>query len=94
MKKLVILLWAVLLATTVTAQVKVSLVLSDNFSQTGAQVKELLADDCNMHVFSTASYDSAQAAWLGQSDLIFVYIHASSVFEQVRPQILQAISPA
>lgn len=92
MKKLVILLWAVLLATTVTAQVKVSLVLSDNFSQTGAQVKELLADDCNMHVFSTASYDSAQAAWLGQSDLIFVYIHASSVFEQVRPQILQAVA--
>ncbi|RFM31423.1 cobaltochelatase subunit CobN [Chitinophaga silvisoli] len=92
MKKIVILLWAVMMTTIVTAQVKVSLVLSDNFSQTGAKVKELLKGDCDLHVFSTAAYDSTQAAWLAQSDLVFVYIHASPVFEQVRPQVLKAVA--
>ncbi len=80
-----------------SAQVRISLVLSDNYTSTGYSVTEKLkhlADfsrQCQVRVFPQEGFYDTDLAFLEKSDLIFVYVHNGSVFEQAKPQLLAAI---
>lgn len=93
----VILLLLPLLA--LRAQVKVSLVLSDNYTKAGHEaVQRLYASapglrgKCEIKVYAHTDFYSNDIAFLEASDLVFAYVHVTPVFEQAKPHLLKAIS--
>lgn len=82
----------------VTAQVKVGLLLSDNFAKTGHEVTRQLNEsvkgfrnDCEVRVYAAADLSGSDGGFLEQADLVFVYVHQAQVFEQAKPQLRAAM---
>ncbi|WP_031529652.1 cobaltochelatase subunit CobN [Dyadobacter crusticola] len=79
------------------AQIRVSLVLSDNYTKTGYDVTQKLkllsgfSTKCDVKIFPQEGFADTDLGFLEKSDIIFVYVHNAGVFEQAKPQLLTAI---
>lgn len=100
MKRFVLIITAlILLHFSGQATVKISLVLSDNFTGTGFEVVRELNDkvagfpeSCEIKVISFDGLNDRDLSFLENSGLIFAYVHQGSVFEQARPSIQKALA--
>lgn len=93
-----LLLLALIPLFALQAQVKVSLVLSDNYTKAGYEVVQRLNRSlpgfdrqCTIKIYSYSELYNSDISFLEQSDLVFAYVHFAPVFEQAKPHILKAI---
>ena len=98
MKRTVLFALILLTQLPLISQVKVSLVIDDNYgiAYTRAinhlkKTHPELTEKCTIKTFIYSKYFESDVSFVENSDLIFIYTMGAKVFQQARPQILKAI---
>lgn len=92
-----LLLLLTVISLSVHAQIRVALVLDDNYGIAAHEaVISLLknpevSSKCEIKVFTYSNYWDADIDFLERVNLAFVYTHNTKVIEQAKPQLLKAI---
>lgn len=99
MKRLIIIAGLLLgMPVLVNAQIKVSLLVDDNYGLImNRAIEEIrqnnpsLKNTCEIRTLTYSRYPDSELSFVEQSGLIFVYTHNPKVFEQAKPQLLKAV---
>ena len=85
-------------AGLLTAGIRVSIIVDDNygFAVNEAATEALQGDlqvemACEIRTFTFSRYQDSDPSFVARSDLLFVYMHNPKVFEQAKPQIVEAL---